>query len=103
MAKIENRSERALDIHGLPKGGTPGALYSIPRFSTGENDVRVNSVIEIPDDVLSALLAGDPWTKSLFDAGELAILPDAPAAPAAPPAETGSDDKATKTKDKAKT
>jgi hypothetical protein len=75
--KVENTSDRQYDVHSLPKGnnadGVPhGDRFSIPRATMGPGDVgKINGVGEIPDDVLSELLAKDEWTKAVFASGHL--------------------------------
>lgn len=67
MARIENTSARKYEINW---GGAP--TVSIPRCTTDESTgVKINGVADMPDDALDAAIAGDPWTKGVFESGDL--------------------------------
>lgn len=82
MVRIENKSPRQYDINHNPTKKWDGGrlLVSVPRASEMDGSgKRKNGAAECDEDALLALLADDPWTKGVFDSGDLILAAPKPA------------------------
>jgi hypothetical protein len=68
MARVENTSERNYDLHGTVNGNI--TKVTIPRSNGETGAAKINGSAEIPDDMLDSL-KDDPFTKAVFESGDL--------------------------------